>query len=53
MSAGKCHKAERCKYGKDCPRRYVPQSDWFSCFVRNKINTAQAYKLDGKKKGGK
>lgn len=53
MSAAKCHKAERCKYGKDCPRKYVPQSDWFACFARNKTNTAQAYKLDGKKKGGK
>ena len=52
-SAAKCHKAERCKYGSDCPRRYSPLSDWFACFERNKINSAMVYKASGKKKGGK
>lgn len=52
-SAAKCHKAERCKYGSDCPRRYSPLSDWFACFERNKINSAMSYKESGKKKGGK
>ena len=52
-SAAKCHKAERCKYGSDCPRRYSPLSDWFACFERNIINSAMAYKESGKKKGGK
>ena len=52
-SAAKCHKAERCKYGSNCPRRYSPLSDWFACFERNKINSAMAYKESGKKKGGK
>ena len=52
-NAAKCHKAERCKYGNNCPRRYSPLSDWFACFERNKINSAMAYKGSGKKKGGK
>ena len=52
-SAAKCHKAERCKYGSDCPRRYSPLSDWFACFELNKINSARVYKSSGKKKGGK
>ena len=52
-NAAKCHKAERCKYGNNCPRRYSPLSDWFACFERNKINSATAYKESGKKKGGK
>ena len=52
-SAAKCHKAERCKYGSDCPRRYSPLPDWFACFERNKINSAMSYKGSGKKKGGK
>ena len=52
-SAAKCHKAERCKYGDNCPRRYSPLSDWFACFERNKINSAMVYKESGKKKGGK
>ena len=52
-NAAKCHKAGRCKYGNNCPRRYSPLSDWFACFERNKINSATAYKESGKKKGGK
>lgn len=31
-----CPKADRCLRGKNCPRDYVPDTEWYRCFDRRK-----------------
>ncbi len=31
-----CQKADRCFKGEDCPRNYIPDTEWYRCFDRRK-----------------
>lgn len=31
-----CQKSDRCFRGKNCPRDYIPDTEWYRCFDRRK-----------------
>lgn len=31
-----CGKADRCLRSEDCPRDYIPDTEWYRCFDRKK-----------------